>query len=104
MDRKQVEKRIIQILDYVEHPVTESLKENFEIFSLEELLEIQKFLETWDLNPIQQFLFKKVSEYKQTLGTIKLKRAKHKVNKHKLTEAKERVQEEAEAENMITFS
>ncbi len=103
MTRIQVETRIFKILEYIHHPIIPALKKNLELFSVTELSQILSFLETWSLNPIQQFLTEKVQEYKWLLEELKMNKAFSKLKNHKMKELEEREQEEAEAEEMIRF-
>ena len=103
MTRLQVETRIFKILEYIHHPIIPALKQNLELFSVKELGQILDFLETWSLNPIQQFLTEKIQEYKWLLEELKMNKAFSKLKNHKISEKLEREQEEAEAEEMIKF-
>lgn len=103
MDRAKVELRILEILRLINHPIIETLKESISIFSLRELLQILKFLETWDLNPINQFLEEKIKEYMWIIEEIKMMKAFSKLQSHKNIEDKEREKENKEIENMIIF-
>lgn len=103
MTRIQTEKRIFQILQYINHPIIPTLRESINLFSLKDLSLILKFLETWDLNPIHQFLTQKIQEYRAILEQIKMKKAFSKLKDHKINEEKERQKEQEEAEDMIRF-
>ncbi len=103
MNRAKVELRILEILRLINHPIIEPLKESISIFSLKELLQILKFLETWDLNPINQFLEEKTKEYIWIIEEIKMMTAFSKLQSHKNIEEKEREKENKEIENMIIF-
>lgn len=62
-ERVLYEKRILEILELINHPIKNSLRENIFLFSNRELFQIMTYLETWDLNPIDQFLDEKKEEY-----------------------------------------
>jgi hypothetical protein len=46
MERENIQKRIIQILLYINHPITQRLQDNMGFFSQQELSQILEFLET----------------------------------------------------------
>lgn len=103
MTRTQVETRIFKILEYITHPIIPTLRKNLELFSVRELSQILDFLETWSLNPIQQFLSEKIQEYKWLLEELKMNKTFSKLKIHKMKELEEREVEESEAEEMIRF-
>lgn len=103
MERLQVETRIIQILEYIHHPIIPTLKGSLELFSIKELWQVLDFLETGNMNTIHQFLEEKVKEYKNSLWNIKRIHATHKLKTYKKNEEAERLREEKETEEMLTF-
>jgi len=71
-NRKEVEDRILQIISHIDQnkmltPLVWSLK----LFSLEELLQLKEFLETWDYKPIYILVDKKIKEYLAVMEEIK---------------------------------
>jgi len=71
-NRKEVENRILQIISHIDQnkmltPLVWSLK----LFSLEELLQLKEFLETWDYKPIYILVDKKIKEYLAVMEEIK---------------------------------
>jgi hypothetical protein len=71
-NRKEIEERILQIISYIDQnkmltPLAWSLK----LFSLEELLQLKIFLETWDYKPIYLLLDSKIKEYLNLIEEIK---------------------------------
>jgi hypothetical protein len=73
------------------------------MFSLKELLNIQKFLETWNLNTIYKILDEKYKEYLWIIEEIKNIKLKKRVTKQKNIEQKERKNEEFNLELLMNF-
>ena len=103
-DRKQIEERILQIISYIDHdkmliPLVGSLK----LFSLEELLQLKEFLETWDYKPIYLLLDKKIKEYLIIVKEIKQIQIRKKMDKIKNDEISEKNKEEQNLEKILEF-
>ena len=103
-NRKEIEDRILHIISYIDldsmlQPLIWSLK----LFTLEELLQLKIFLETWDYKPIYLLLDKKIKEYLEVIQEIKQIKIWNKMKQVNLTEKEERKQEQVWLENMLTF-
>ena len=103
-DRKQIEERILQIICYIDYdkmliPLVGSLK----LFSLEELLQLKEFLETWDYKPIYLLLDKKIKEYLIIVKEIKQIQIRKKKEKIKNDEISEKSKEEQNLEKILEF-
>ncbi len=103
-NRKEIEDRILHIISYIDldsmlQPLIWSLK----LFTLEELLQLKIFLETWDYKPIYLLLDKKIKEYLEVIQEIKQIKIWNKMKQVNLTEKEEREQEQVWLENMLTF-
>jgi len=46
MERKNIETRIINILKYINHPITKNLEISLNLFTMQELFQILSYLET----------------------------------------------------------
>jgi len=89
-NRKEVEERILQIISHIDQnkmltPLVWSLK----LFSLEELLELKNFLETWDYKPIYILVDKKIKEFLNIMEEIKQIKISDKLKKNKQKEKQE---------------
>jgi len=103
-NRKETEDRVLHIISYIDldkilQPIVWSLK----LFTTEELLQLEKFLETWDYKPIYLLLDKKIKEYMQVMEEIKQIRIWNKMKTVKQKEFEERKQEQVWLENMLAF-
>lgn len=103
MNREQIEQKILYILRYINHPITEKLEINLSLFSLIELSQIQDFLETWNLNPIYDFLEDKKEEYLDIINSLKIKKRYANLNGIKIKERLEKEKENKEIE-LIDFN
>lgn len=103
MERDIIEKRILNILKYINHPIKQRLQENMGLFSQQELSQILEFLETWSLNPIYDFFDKKIKEYLEILEFLKLKNRYSKLNSLKIKERLESESDKQEIE-LIDFN
>jgi len=93
-NRKEVEERILQIISHIDQnkmltPLVWSLK----LFSLEELLQLKIFLETWDYKPIYILVDKKIKEFLNIMEEIKQIKIWEKLKKHKEKEKNEKNEE-----------
>jgi hypothetical protein len=102
--RKQIEERIIQLISYINHketmiPLVWSLK----FFSLEELLQLKDFLESWSYKTIYILIDKKIKEYLFLIKEIREIKIKEKMKKLKMTENNENIQKEEELSKILKF-
>lgn len=103
MQRDIIEKRILNILKYINHPIKQRLQENMGLFSQQELSQILEFLETWSLNPIYDFLEDKKREYMDIINSLKVRKRYVTLNNIKLKERLEMESEQKEIE-LIDFN
>ena len=104
MERKQVENRIFQILEYINQTtLSYPLKQNINLFSSGELLQLLDFLETWDYNTIYDLIDKKYKEYLYIIREIKTIKISDKMQKVKQIEQKEKEVELKKLESLINF-
>jgi len=104
-NRKQIEDRILQILAYIDQEKTIlPLAKNLKLFSLEELLQLLNFLETWNYKPIYQLVDKKIKEYLEIMEEIKQIQIWKKMKNFKQKELEEQKQENLLLENMLAFN
>ncbi len=103
MQRDIIEKRILNILKYINHPIKQRLQENMGLFSLQELSQILEFLETWSLNPIYDFLEDKKKEYIDIINSLKVRKKYVTLSNIKLKERLEMESEQKEIE-LIDFN
>lgn len=103
-NRKKIIERIFQILTYLKNQrLINLLKENIDTFSIEELEQIQAFLETWDNKYLYEFLneiIKKSTEISTDLKNLNISKKKEEKKKEEETERKK---EENEIEKLINF-
>lgn len=99
--RLQLEKRILQILEYINHPLKSQIEQNLGLFSVKELSQIWEYLETGSLNPIYKFFEDKKQEYLDIINSIKMKE-KFKILKD--VKVKERLESEKEDIELIEFN
>jgi len=103
-NRKKIEDRILHIIAYINHnEMLSPLKWSIKLFSLEELLQLLEFLETWDYKPIYILLDKKIKEYILTIKEIKQIQIKRKMQNVKTSEIKEKQEEEKNLEQLLQF-
>jgi len=103
-NRKEIEDRILHIISYIDQDkMLQPLKWTIKLFSLEELLQLKDFLETWDYKPIYILLDNKIKEYLEINEEIKQIRIWSKMWIVKEEENKEKKEEEIELENMLVF-
>ena len=103
-NRKEIEDRILQIISYIDQDnMLKPLVWSIKLFTLEELLQLKEFLETWDYKPIYILLDNKIKEYVKVKQEIKQINIWNKMKKVKENEEKEKKAEENEAENMLVF-
>lgn len=103
MQRDIIEKRILNILKYINHPIKQRLQENMGLFSQQELSQILEFLETWSLNPIYDFLEDKKKEYIDIINSLKVRKKYVTLSNIKLKERLEMESEQKEIE-LIDFN
>lgn len=103
MNREQIEQKILYILKYINHPITEKLDKNLSLFSLQELSQILQFLETGSLNPIYDFLEDKKREYMDIINSLKVRKRYVTLSNIKLKERLEMESEQKEIE-LIDFN
>jgi predicted patatin/cPLA2 family phospholipase len=101
-NRKQIEDRILQIISYIDQenmltPLIWSIK----LFSLEELLQLLKFLETWDYKPIYTLVDQKIKEYIIITKEIKQIKIKNKIYCIKQEELNELENEEQNLDKLL---
>jgi len=102
--RKEIEDRILHIISYIDQEKTiKPLIWNLKLFSLEELLQLLSFLETWDYKPIYELLDKKIKEYLEIMEEIKQIKIWEKMKTVKQVEEEERKEEQINLENILTF-
>ena len=103
-DRKEVETRILNIISYIDQDkMLQPLIWSIKLFSLEELLQLLEFLETWDYTPIFLLLDKKVKEYMLTMKEIKQIKITKKMNMVKNSEKIEKEEEKKELDKLLQF-
>ena len=94
VNRKEIEDRILHIISYIDQEKTlKPLIWILKLFSLEELLQLKDFLETWDYKPIYKLVDKKIKEYLEVLEEIKQLKIWQKKEKLKQQEQKEQQKE-----------
>jgi len=95
VSRKQVEERILQIISYIDQEKTiKPLVWSLKLFSLEELLQLQEFLETGDYKPIYLLVDKKIKEYLEVMQKLKQIQVWKKMKEIKKQEQQEYKQEQ----------
>ena len=103
-ERKKVEKRIFQIVSYIDQEKTlQPLIWSINLFSYEELLHLLEFLEKWDYKPIYILLDKKIKEYLVIIKEIRQIKIWEKMKNFKQKEEEEKEQEKIILENMLAF-
>lgn len=103
-NRKLIENRIFQLINYINYDkLLISLKQNIKFFSINELLLIEKFLETWDFNNIFIFLNEKYKEYLWIIEEIKDIKIKILLNDKKNKEIEEKIEDEYNLDILINF-
>ena len=103
MERKNIETRIINILKYINHPITKNLEISLNLFTMQELFQILSYLETWNLNFIYDFLEDKKREYLNIINFLKVKKRYTNLNNIKIKERLELEAQEKEIE-LIDFN
>ncbi len=104
INRKNIEKRILDILTYIENDTLAfPLKQNIKLFSLKELEQLLEFLETWNFEPIYKLIDKKYKEYLWLIEELKTLKIKKKMNWFKKQELKEQKQEQIKLNTLINF-
>lgn len=102
--RKQIEDRILQIIAYIDQDkMLQPLVGSIKLFSIEELLQLLDFLETWNYKPIYLLLDKKIKEYLSIMEEIKHIKIQEKVKNLKKIENKEKIQNEKILEDILVF-
>ena len=93
-DRKEIENRILDIISYIDQDKTlEPLFWDLKLFSLEELLELKSFLETWDYDSMYSLLSKEIKEYSYIVKEIEQIKIWEKMLKVKDKEYQEKIKE-----------
>jgi hypothetical protein len=103
MERWDIEIRIYNILLYIQHPIVSDLEKSLSLFSLKDLFVILDFLESWNLNSIQQLLEDKITEYTLILWKYKHLQSSQKMKGVKQTEIYEKEKDQVLLEEMISF-
>ena len=104
INRKNIEKRILDILTYIENnTLAFPLKQNIRLFSLKELEQLLEFLESWNLEPIYKLIDKKYKEYLWLIEELKSLQIKNKINKYKEQEKEEQRKEQLELNTLLNF-
>ena len=104
INRQNIEKRILNILTYIENnTLAFPLKQNIKLFSLKELEQLLEFLESWNLEPIYKLIDKKVKEYLWLIEELKSIKIKKKMIWFKEEEKKEKQKEQIELNTLINF-
>lgn len=98
--RKDNKKRILEILDMINHPIKSQIEQNITLFSNKELFQIAEYLESWSLNTIYQFLEDKKQEYIDLINELKLRKRYVKLEWIKKDEQHERLEEFEEIEKI----
>lgn len=102
--RRDVEDRILQIIPHIDqNKMLQPLVWSLKLFSLEELLLLKEFLETWNYKPIYILLDNKIKEYLAVIKEIKQIQIWKKMNKIKDKEQQEKLEEEKELESILIF-
>jgi len=102
--RKEIEDRILHIISYIDQEKTlKPLVWTIKLFSLEELLQLLDFLETWDYKQIYLLVDKKIKEYLEIMEEIKQIKIWKKMKNFKEIEEKESKEESIVLENMLAF-
>jgi len=105
VNRKQLEDRILQIINYIDHDkMLKPLVWSIKLFQTEELLQLKNFLESWNYKPIYILLDKKIKEYWIILKEIKQIKISEKIKNYKDKEEKEKEKEKKNLENMLSFN
>ena len=104
IEREKIEKRIYEILWYIKDEELISLvRENINIFSIEELGMVQNFLETWESENLYNLILWKIQEYKNILNELKNYNINTAKKKKLDEEENEKKEEEKELENILNF-
>jgi len=104
INRQNIEKRILNILTYIENnTLAFPLKQNIKLFSLKELEQLLEFLETWNFEPIYKLIDKKYKEYLWLIEELKSIKIKNKMSWFKEDEKREKQQEQIELDTLINF-
>ena len=102
-NRKDLENRITQIISYInQHKKIKPLVWNLKLFSLEELLQLKSFLETWNYKPIYELVDKKIKQYLEIMEEIKQIKIWWKKEILKQKEIEEQKQEEVNIELLLS--
>ena len=104
LNRDEIEKRIFSILTYIDGgTLAFPLKQNISLFSTKELEQMLDFLETWNLEPIYNFLDEKYKEYLAIIEEIKMLKIWEKKKIILQEEEEERISEYNEIELLLKF-
>ncbi len=103
-DRNKIQKRIIQIISYIDSDeVLKPIIKNLKLFSTEDLYKLLEFLETWNYKPIYILLDEKIKQYLWIIKEIKQIKIWEKIKKFKNIERKEKIKENISIEGMLVF-
>ena len=103
-DRKEIENRILNIISHIDEDKTlEPLYWNLELFSLDELLELKDFLETWEYDSMYSLLSKEIKEYSSIVKEIEQVKIWEKMLKVKDKEYQEKIKETEELNWKLIF-
>ncbi len=101
-NREKIEERILQIISYIDQDkMLQPLVWSIKLFSLEELLQLKDFLESWDYKPIYILLDKKIKEYLNIMEEIKQIKLWEKMKKIKQKEEDENKNEQINIDTLI---
>jgi len=104
LNRLNIEKRIIEILSYIDNDTLAfPLKQNISLFSLKELEKLLEFLERWNIKIIYKLLDEKYKEYLWLIEELKTIKINEKKEQKLIEENSERKEEEKELEKLINF-
>jgi len=102
--RKEIEDRILQIISYIDYNKTLSpILWSIKLFSIEELLQLNNFLEKEDYNSMYKLLDKNIKELLEVKERINKELISEKMISIKKREIKERKIEQVSLENILVF-
>lgn len=104
LDREQSERRIYEILRYInDQELISLIKQNINLFSTDELNMIVDFLESWEIPPLYKLMLWKIQEYRTLLSELRNKNLVNAKNKKLEEEKQEKIEEEKELDNILKF-
>jgi len=103
-DKKEIENKILNIISNIDqNQMIKPLVWSLRLFSLDELLQLKDFLETWNYKPMYLLLDKKIKEHSSITKEIKQIKIWQKMLKIKAKEYQERIKETEELNWTLIF-